>query len=146
MAIQPLQTTYARTMAPYIVGQIPDMRTPGEDISRNVETVNGIGFGVAVAQGIDDNGCRPFGTGATKFLGVTVLDKTTLANNYPQYSTARVRTEGPIVVVAAAAVAAGDKAYMVQASGAFTNVAAGDVIGVFETSGAAGTPVVLVLK
>jgi hypothetical protein len=123
-------------MARWVEGMIPDMRTPGEDVSRNVETVAGIGFGKAVGQGTADRQILLIATGAaTVFTGVTVLDTTQLQDSYPQYATARVRTQGPVVVTASVAVAAGDAAYIVPATGVFTNVATGNtLVGKFETS------------
>lgn len=146
MPIQPLQTNYAATMDPWLLGQIPDMRTPGRDISRNVQDAEGVLFGKAVGQGTADRQCRHYKTGAgTKFLGVAILDKTTNDPvKYQQYQTARIRSEGPVVVNAAVAVAAGDLAYVIAASGDFTNVATGNLlVGQFETSGAANALVVL---
>ena len=134
MAMAPLQTTYTAQQPAFVEGMIPDMRTPGQDVSRNVEPAAGIGFG------------RPVGQG-TKFIGVTVLDITQEGDRYAQYATARVRTKGPVVVKPAVNVAAGDAAYVVLADGTLTNVAGSNVkIGMFETTGAAGALVVLNLQ
>lgn len=132
--MDPLQTTYADGMSRWVEGMIPDMRTPGEDRSLNVETAAGIGFGKAAFHGTGDRQIV-VADGTAKFAGVTVLDTTQLQDSYPQYATARVRTQGPIVVQASVAVAAGDLAYIVPAAGVFTNVATSNtLIGKFETS------------
>lgn len=149
MAIEPLQTEYRKSLLPFLKGQIPDMRTPGRDISRNVENVEGVEFGTPVGQGTADRQCRPLKTGAgTKYLGFAVLDKTTnLDGKYQRYQAARIRNEGPIVVTASVAVAAGDPAYVVPATGAVTNVAtANTLVGQFETSAGVGALVILNLK
>lgn len=120
--MDPLQTTYATHQAAFIEGMIPNSETPGTDISRNVETVGGIGFGKVAIQGTADRQIK-VSAAAGKFVGITVLDTTQLQDSYPQYATARVRTKGPVVVQASKAVAARDKVYFVPATGAFTNVA-----------------------
>lgn len=143
MAIAPLQTVYPDRMAPFVEGQIPDMRSPAMDVSRNVETVAGLGFGKAVAQGTADRQCRVWASGG-KFVGVSLLDTTRRGDLYARYDTAVVRQIGPVVVKAAVAVAAGDNAYIVAADGTFTNVASGNtLVGKYETSGAVGALVVL---
>ena len=132
--MDPLQTTYADGMSRWVEGMIPDMRTPGEDVSRNVETAAGIGFGKVAVQGTADRQII-VSAAATPFVGITVLDTTQLQDSYPQYATARVRTQGPIVVQASVAVDAGDLAYFVPATGVITNVATDNtLIGKFETS------------
>lgn len=149
MAITPLQTTYNEVFDKYLKGMIPDMRTPARDFSRNVQNVDGIEFGTPVAQGTADRQCRPLKSGeGTKYLGFAVLDKTTTAEGkYLRYQAARIRNEGPIVVAASVAVAAGDSAYVVPATGAVTNVSAGNtLVGQFETSGGINALVVLNLR
>lgn len=148
MAMAPLQTTYTAQQAAFVEGMIPDMRTPGQDVSRNVEPAAGIGFGKPVGQGTADRQIRAIATGqGTKFIGVTVLDITQEGDRYAQYATARVRTKGPVVVKPAVNVVAGDPAYVVPADGGLTNVATGNTrIGMFETTGAAGALVVLNLQ
>lgn len=140
-----LQQTYAISQARFVEGMIPDMRTPGQDVSRNVEPAAGIGFGKAVGQGTADRQIRAIATGqGTAFIGVTVLDSTQLQDSYPQYATARVRTKGPVVVKVSGTVAAGALAYVIPATGLFTSTAAGNTaVGKFETSAADGALAVL---
>lgn len=134
MAMTPLQTTYPDRQARWVEGMIPDMRTPGQDISLKVETAAGIGFGKAAFHGTADNQLI-VANGTAKFAGITVLDTTQLEDKYPQYATARVRTKGPVVVTASVQVAKGDPAYFIPASGLYTNVATNNtLIGKFETS------------
>lgn len=143
MAMAPLQTTYPTTMAPFVKGMVPDMRSPAMDVSRTVEAAAGLGFGVAAAQGTADRQVKPWAAGG-KFIGVTLLDTTRRGEKYDQYDTANVRQLGPVVVQPSVSVVAGDSAYIVAASGLFTNVATGNtLVGKFETSGAANSLVVL---
>ncbi len=129
-----LQTTYTDRQPRFIEGMIPDMRTPGEDISMNVETAAGIGFGKVAVQGARDNQIRVSAT-SRAFRGITVLDTTQLQDSYPQYATARVRTQGPVVVTASVAVQPGQPAYFVPGTGALTNVATDNtLIGKWETT------------
>ena len=141
----PLQTTYSENLARFILGMIPDMRTPGQDRSLNVEPVGGIGFGKAVGQGTAERQIRAIATGqGTAFIGVTVLDTTQLQDSYPQYATARVRTKGPVVVAVSGAVTPGASAYVVPATGAFSATATGNtLVGKFETAAADGGLAVL---
>lgn len=115
-----IQTTYTTNIAPRKAGFVPDM-TQCDLISRNVETVAGIAFGVPVAQGADQDGCIAYvGTG---FLGITVRDRSVLLGElFSRYESARILKKGPISVLASAAVAAGDPVY-ITAAGLFTNVA-----------------------
>jgi len=138
-----LQTNYSETMAAFVEGMIPDMRTPGQDVSRNVETAAGIGFGKVAVQGTADKQIVVSEASKT-FIGITVLDTTQLQEKYLQYGSARVRTKGPVVVTAGAAVVAGASAYFVPATGVFNSTPTGNtLIGTFETSGADGDLVVL---
>lgn len=143
MAMEPLQNFYPTSMAPFVLGMAPDMRSPAMDVSRNAEGV--VQFGTPVAQGTADRQCKAYGQASDKFLGVALMDNTRRHEHYEQYSTVNVRQVGPVVVQAGAAVAAGDKAYL-DAIGQFTNVESGDVVGQFETSGSVGALVVLNLK
>ncbi|MDB6454704.1 structural cement protein Gp24 [Falsirhodobacter sp. 20TX0035] len=138
-----LQDTYTASQPRFIEGMIPDMRTPGQDVSRNVETIGGIGFGKVAVQGTLDHQIKVSAASAA-FIGITVLDTTQLQDSYPRYATARVRTKGPVVVTASVAVQAGQPAFYVPATGVLTNVATSNTqIGKFETSAAAGGLAVL---
>lgn len=119
-------------------------------ISRTVEDADGIAFGLAVAQGDNDKGCRAVTTGDTAFVGVTVLDRTAgdLNGNgkFKQYESARVLEEGVIWVEVTEAVAAGDAAAVDLATGKF-NKAGAEMAGArFETSAASGGLAQLRLK
>ena len=120
-----VQTQYNTTLAAGVAGAQATM-VPATIISRNVEPSAGIGFGKAVSQGAADKGIVAFATGATKFVGITLLDRsaTGVAGNadaYPQRASARVITKGDVWVIADVAVAAGDPVYLTS-TGTFTNV------------------------
>lgn len=127
-----VQTVYPSTQ-PVAMAGAKATEIPATIISRDVETAAGIGFGVAVAQGVDAKGCVPFGTGATKYVGITLLDRSatgaaTDANGFRQRSSARIMTIGDIWVNASVAVAAGDPVYLVAATGLFTNVSTSNTL------------------
>lgn len=67
------QTTYLDNIPQAIAGA-PGTMLNGPVISRTVETA-AIGFGLAVAQGTQDKGCKAFGSGDTAIIGITLLDR-----------------------------------------------------------------------
>lgn len=121
-----VQTTYPVNIPRTKVGHVPNM-LQADIISRTVETVAGVAFGAPVAQGADPLGCIAYaGTG---FIGVAVRDRAirhTAADIFLQYDSARILRKGPISVIAAVNVVAGDLVYVTSA-GAFTNSASGNV-------------------
>lgn len=142
-----LQTNYSDTIAGAYPGQISDIR-PHSLVSRTVEGA-AMGFGVVAAQGAGDRSIVAPSGGSPKFAGVTVrstVERPEDVNQYPVGETAAVMIHGAIHVTAGAAVAAGDEAFFVPATGAITSVATSNIPipgGVFETSGANGELVVL---
>lgn len=105
-----VQSTYRPQIAPAALGMIAD-EASADVTTRICETAAGIGFGLAVAQGVGDKGCI-LATGST-FLGISVRDVTldrlpidplapdlTLiaADTYPQYSNMAILTRGDIWV------------------------------------------------
>jgi len=68
----PVQTTYIRYITPGQNGMLADETNWAAD-SRIVETVAGIGFGLAVSQGVNDSGCV---IGGSAPVGVTRADPT----------------------------------------------------------------------
>lgn len=116
--------------------------TENKDIvSRTVEVVDGIGFGLAVVQGTKDKGVRLATTGDTKILGVTVLDRTAgdLVNDkFPQYESARVMIKGTIWVEVTEAVAAGDDVAVDLTTAKFNKAGVKIANARYETSAAIG--------
>ncbi|GFO81231.1 MAG: hypothetical protein A49_08580 [Methyloceanibacter sp.] len=125
-----VQTTYNETMDAARVGQ-PVNTEWKNDISRTVEDAAGVGFGLPVAQGANDGGCKATENTDTEILGITVREVSTDANDpdkFSQYMSARVRTKGVIWVVAAEGVAAGDPVYVTLATGAFGKTAGANIL------------------
>lgn len=116
-----LQTDYNDTQPASFAGAQATM-LPATIISRNVETVGGIGFGRPLAQGEADKGVVLFGGANDDFVGITLLDRSAagLGDTFRQGDSARVITKGDIWVEASVAVAAGDPVTL-TAAGAFSN-------------------------
>jgi hypothetical protein len=115
-----IQTNYSAQHARWIEGMVLNME-PNVIVSREVETVAGIGFGKVAQRGTSDHQIK-VSAASPKYLGITVLDTTKGGDVYAQNDTAAVMTKGVIVVQASVAVAAGDPVYFVPATGVFTNV------------------------
>jgi len=125
-----VQTTYLDNIPVAVAGQIANM-VPATLISRNVEDAAGIGFGIAVAQGTADLGCKAFGSGDTAILGITARERSVDANTPDEFGendTARIMTKGCIWVTASVAVNAGDPVYVIPATGAFAKTNASSAV------------------
>lgn len=117
-----VQGNYTENLRVGVAGQQVNM-IPSTMISRNVEGAGGLAFGVAVARGVEDYGCKPFGSGDTAILGISVRERSVNANvpnKFGQYDSARIMTKGAIWVQASVAVDAGDPVFVIPATGAFT--------------------------
>lgn len=142
-----LQTAYTTTMRPALAGMIADM-TPRQVISRVVEAVAGMGFGVIAVQGTGDGQIRPATAGTFPFIGITVMDPAVVHMDYqanpdfyPNRDIAAVLIQGTIWVTVGAAVTAGQPAFYVPATGVITNVSTANTAipnGRFDTSAANG--------
>lgn len=125
-----VQSTYSENIRAAVPGQLVDT-IPKTLLSRTVEDAGGLAFGIPVAQGAADKGIRAFTTSdtAADFVGITVRERSVAAeaDQFKQYDSARVLTQGAICVLASVAVAVGDPVYVVPATGLFTNVATGNV-------------------
>lgn len=140
-----LQNTYTENMPALYEGFIYNSE-PHRIISRMAEGAAGLGFGKAVVQGTADNQVKAAVAGAV-FRGVTVGSRTQIGavvDTYPQYSEVNVMVEGPIAVLTSVNVVAGDTAYIVPATGVFTNSSSGNTrVGMFDSTAAAGALVKL---
>lgn len=118
-----VQTNYT-TMSAARAGQIAEWNDAQVLISRSVDTVAGVGFGLPVQQGATDRAVKAIGDGAaTGFVGVTVRSQSQDANvgdKWAQGDDARVMRKGSIWVPVGADVAAGDAVYFTPA-GVWTN-------------------------
>lgn len=135
-----VQTSYTERMQPGRPGLIV-----GSDYNTdtgNVETVAGIGFGLAVSQGSADKGVV-IGGALAGFRGITVRDVTLESDQldkYARYQSAGILTRGKIWVTPAVSVVAGDPVHYVSATGVFTNTGdIGPITGARYVSSAAGT-------
>lgn len=135
-----MATTYKQEMDAGVAGAIAT--TENKDIvSRAVETAAGIGFGLAVVQGVNDKGIRLPITGDTKIFGVTVLDRTAgdlINGKFQQYESARVMTKGTIWVQVTEDVKAGDDVAVDLATAKFNKAGVKIANARYETSAATG--------
>lgn len=135
-----MATIYKKEMDAGVAGAIAT--TENKDIvSRTVETAAGIGFGLAVVQGVNDKGVRLATTGDTKILGVTVLDRTAgdlINGKFQQHESARVMTKGTIWVQVTEAVNAGDDVAVDLATAKFNKAGVKIANARYETRAAIG--------
>jgi hypothetical protein len=116
-----VQSEYLNNLAVAVAGMIANM-VPATLISRTVEDAAGIGFGLPVAQGVNDKGVTATLGSPIAIVGITVRERSVSAeaDKFGQYEEARLMTKGVIWVVADDAVAAGDPVH-VNGDGTFTN-------------------------
>lgn len=124
-----VQTTYLDNMPAAFEGMIAN-EEPNVLVSRNVETVAGIGFGKIVKQGTNDTDIDIMEAGDADAYGVTVRDQSTdpaTPNAYAENDNALVMRKGVIwvTVTDAGGVAAGDDVWVLLADGTLSNADAG---------------------
>jgi len=124
-----VQTTYSETIDGARAGAIADTQGHLNLISRTVETAAGIGFGLPVGQGSDDNGVVVSAAGVD-YIGFTVRERSVNPDNpdeFSQYDDARIMTHGVIwvTVTDAGGVSAGDPVWVTEATGALSNADVG---------------------
>ena len=143
------QTTYDDTMAFAYPGMVANGETSNR-ISRTQEDSTPLPFGKAVFRGTGEHGATATPS-AGQFLGISIAHEAiaqlsgSTADTFPQYSTVPIMTLGVIWVMAGAAVAKGDQAY-VTAGGVITNVSTSNTIltgWFFDTAAASGALVKL---
>jgi len=128
------QTSYTILQPIAYAGLIVDL-APRNVISRSIEGVAGVGFGVIVSRGTDKDKQAVIG-GTTGILGVTVraLDQEGAANTgaikYDEKDTAAIMRNGYIWVVCPTGCVPGDPANFVEATGVIDS---GAPVGVGET-------------
>jgi len=111
------QTTYVERIVKGAAGQVAN-ETNWDADTKKVETAAGIGFGLAVSRGTDDDGVT---LGGAAFVGITVRDITLLSGNadkYKQYELAAVLTEGEIFASASENVTDGAQVFFNTTTGA----------------------------
>lgn len=144
-----VQNTYAERIAKGSIGSAAN-ETNWDADTRIVETVAGIGFGLAVGQGTNDKGAVIGGTLAN-FVGVSMRDITLVnatPDTYARYQNMAVMTEGDIWVAPTVAVSPTDPVHYDAATGKFaTSGGSGPIAGArWMTSADANQPAVLRLS
>lgn len=139
------QSTYSASPAIGLPGQIANEELKNI-ISKIVETSGGINFGQPAARSAtnaNEESCRLMASGAA-FLGIAVLNRAVAPDasdpdNYPQYSSAALMTQGTIFVTAGATVVPGDDVYWDSATGKYGTSSGGTNVAIpgarFETNG-----------
>lgn len=108
-----LQTTYSEAQTEAYAGMVANGEKSNR-ISRTIEDAAGIGFGLPVERGTEDNECTGTISDATQVLGFTIANQTLglapgeTADLYQQYDNVAIITEGAIFVTVTGAVADGD--------------------------------------
>lgn len=129
-----VQTSYAINTDQAYAGQVVNL-APHDIISRSVETVAGIAFGVVVSRGTDaDNQCLIGGTSSILGVSVRALDIegaiNTGAIQYDENETAAIMRDGYIYAVCPTGCVPGDAVNFVEATGILDS---GAPVGVGET-------------
>lgn len=134
------QSSYSERMDPARAGMIS-----GSDYDTDtgiVETVAGIGFGLAVSQGAADKGIIIGGT-RLGFVGITVRDVTlesAQSDKYVRYQNAGVLSRGNVWVAPAVAVSRNDPVHFDATTGVLSNTGGqGPINGARWVTSAAGT-------
>jgi hypothetical protein len=126
-----VQTTYSESFAEGYPGMVANGETSNR-ISRTCEDAGGIPFGVPVYRGAGDHGCT-MTPGVGTLLGISIahqglgLLSGQTVDEYAQYETVAILTEGVIWVTAAEDVTDGAQAYG-TAAGAIDDTSSGDTI------------------
>lgn len=125
-----VQTTYSENIDAARAGMIADTQAQLNTVSRTVETAAGIGFGIVVDQGSEDNGVVAVSGSTTDPVGFTVRERSVnpeTPNKFAQYDTARIMNKGVIwaTVTDAGGVSAGDDVWLTLSTGALSNADAG---------------------
>lgn len=124
-----IQTTYSATLQPGLEGQIATMLDDDDVETRTCETAAGVAFGRAVSEGTNARGAVL--GGATKYIGVSVIDHTLVPQTgqtvdlYQRYSNMAVMLEGDVWVRPVAAVTHGSPATYDSTTGQLNPVSAG---------------------
>ena len=137
-----VQATYSENIDQARAGMIANQET-FNSITRQIEDAAGIGFGVAVFQGVADKGVTA--TAETQFVGITIRDVTldpAREDEYAQRDSAGILTKGPIWVEVGGDVSAGDPVTLT--AGEFDTGGTVEIPGaVYGTSGGEGDLVIV---
>lgn len=119
-----VQSTYSENISRALPGMPADADYSAD--TRIVETEAGIGFGVAVSQGTNDNGALIGAAAAADFVGVSIRDKTVPdgTDSYADGANIGVMTRGDIWITTGGDVVAGDDVTFVATTGVLSSAAA----------------------
>lgn len=121
-----VQNSYTENIRPAVAGMVANMTNSDAD-TRNVETVAGIGFGLAVGQGAAARGAILGAAAAAGFVGISIRDITLDprdGDKYGQNASIAVLTEGDIWVMTGGAVAFGADVTFESTTGVLSSAAA----------------------
>lgn len=121
----PVQTTYAENQAPAFPGMPANANYSAD--TKIVETVAGIGFGLAVGRGTGVKQAVLGASAANRFLGLSIKDSTqigTTADTYPRYENMGVMFKGDMWVTVGADVTAGTDVTFSSTTGVLSSAAA----------------------
>jgi hypothetical protein len=147
----PVQSTYIRYLLPAQNGMLASAVNWAAD-TRIVETAAGIGFGLAVSQGVADEGCI---IGGSAFVGITRADitlprsETLTLDTYARYDNAGIFVMGDIWVNAYANVTPATATVTFSATTGQFGLAGTTVTHarwMTSAAGSAGTPVLAVVR
>lgn len=118
-----VQSTYSENLSRALPGMPADADYSAD--TRIVETEAGIGFGVAVSQGTNDNGALIGAATAADFVGVSIRDKTVPDGTdiYADGANIGVMTRGDIWVTVGGDVVAGEDVTFVATTGVLSSAA-----------------------
>lgn len=118
-----VQSTYSENISRALPGMPADADYSAD--TRIVETEAGIGFGVAVSQGTNDNGALIGAAAAADFVGVSIRDKTVPdgTDSYADGANIGVMTRGDIWITTGGDVVAGDDVTFVATTGVLSSAA-----------------------
>lgn len=146
----PVQSTYIRYLLPAQNGMLASAVNWAAD-TKTVETAAGIGFGLAVSQGVADQGVI---IGGAAFVGVTMHDitlprsETLTIDTYARYDNAAILTMGDLWVNCYASVTPATSVVFEAATGKLGIAGTSITHARWMTTavGSAGTPVLAVLR
>ena len=118
-----LQTSYPATMTKGVAGALATMNN-WDAVTKICETAAGIGFGLAVGRGTNDNGAILGAGAAAGFLGISMRDVTldpSYSDKIPQYKNLSVLQQGVIWVVCGDDVQDGQDVTFVASTGVLSS-------------------------
>lgn len=136
-----IQTAYSESIPVGFAGMVANGETSNR-ISRTCEDADGIPFGVPVYRGVGDHGCT-LTPAAGAFLGISIAHSALgftagqTVDEYAQYETVAIMTQGVIWVAAGEAVTDGAQAYGTAAGAIVDTVGTNTILTgwFFDTTG-----------